>query len=157
MDCGWIFGENTGSYIPLVLSCLPYPWPWHWPLTMTWPIVLTLKRNKSDVKTRFSAFDLDLWPATLTYNPNLAKLKVKLHTKYQGPRSIGSAVRVVIDWRMDQVHYLPAALNYTVNNDNFFMSKEAPIYFSNIFISLLGLAYFTPSGCPLKFKIFLTV
>ncbi len=33
--------------------------------------------------------------------------------------------------------------------------KEAPIYFSNIFISLLGLAYFRPLGCPLKFKIFL--
>ncbi len=31
--------------------------------------------------------------------------------------------------------------------------KEAPIYFSNIFISLLDLVYFTPLGCPpLKFK-----
>ncbi len=28
--------------------------------------------------------------------------------------------------------------------------KEAPIYFSNIFISFLGLAYFTPLGCPLR-------
>ncbi len=35
--------------------------------------------------------------------------------------------------------------------------KEAPIYFSNIFISFLGLAYFTPLGCPVKFKIFLAV
>ncbi len=29
--------------------------------------------------------------------------------------------------------------------------NEAQIYFSNIFISLFGLAYFTPLGCPLKF------
>ncbi len=35
--------------------------------------------------------------------------------------------------------------------------KEAPIYFSNIFISFLGLAYFTPLGCPVKFKNFLAV
>ena len=33
--------------------------------------------------------------------------------------------------------------------------KEAPIYFWNIFISFLGLAYFRPLGFPLKFKIFL--
>ncbi len=32
--------------------------------------------------------------------------------------------------------------------------KEAPISFSNIFNSLLGLAYFTPLGCPVKFKFF---
>ncbi len=38
--------------------------------------------------------DLDLWPTTLTYNPNLAKVKVNYHTKNQGRRSLGSAVRV---------------------------------------------------------------
>ncbi len=32
--------------------------------------------------------------------------------------------------------------------------KEAPIYFSNIIISPLGLAYFTPLWCPLKLKFF---
>ena len=32
--------------------------------------------------------------------------------------------------------------------------KEAPIYFPNIFISFLGLAYFTPLGCLLKFNFF---
>ena len=57
-----------------------------WPLTLKiidpWP--LTLNKGNSDVKTRFLAFDLDLWPTTLTYNPNLAKVKVNLHTKYQG-------------------------------------------------------------------------
>ena len=32
--------------------------------------------------------------------------------------------------------------------------KEAPIYFSNIFISFLGLAYYTPLGCLLRFNFF---
>ena len=31
--------------------------------------------------------------------------------------------------------------------------EEAPIYFSNIFISFLGPAYYTPLGCSLRFKI----
>ncbi len=35
--------------------------------------------------------------------------------------------------------------------------KEAPIYFSNIFISFWGLAYFTPLGCPLRLKKFWAV
>ncbi len=35
--------------------------------------------------------------------------------------------------------------------------KEAPIYFSNIFISFLGLAYFSPLGCPPRFQIFLAL
>ena len=39
--------------------------------------------------------DLDLWPTTLTYNPSLAKVKVNSHTKNQGHRSNGSAVRVL--------------------------------------------------------------
>ncbi len=43
--------------------------------------------GNSDVKTQFLAFDLDLLPTTLTCNPNLAKVKVDLHTKYQGHRS----------------------------------------------------------------------
>ncbi len=55
---------------------------------------------------------------TLTYNPNLAKVKVDLHTKNQGRRSNGSAVRGRTDGQTDrrtdgrtdgryQVHYLP--------------------------------------------------
>ena len=32
--------------------------------------------------------------------------------------------------------------------------KEAPIYFSNIFFSLLGLAYFPPLECSLRFTFF---
>ena len=53
---------------------------------------------------------------TLTYNPNLAKVKVDLHTESQGRRSNGSAVRVQTDGQMDgryQVHYLPP---FAVNN-----------------------------------------
>ncbi len=49
--------------------------------------------------------DLDLWPTTLTYNPSLAKVKVNHHTKNQGHRSNGLAVRVLTDgmteWRKD--------------------------------------------------------
>ncbi len=39
--------------------------------------------------------DLDLWPMTLTYNLRLVKVKVNSHTKNQGHRSKGSAVRVL--------------------------------------------------------------
>ncbi len=52
------------------------PWPWPRPLT------LTLKQGNSEIKTRFKAFDLDLWPMTLTYNPNLAKVGRTDATKY---------------------------------------------------------------------------
>ena len=38
-----------------------------------------------------------------------------------------------------------------------YINEEAPIYFSNIFIYFLGLAYFTPLGCPLRFKFFWAV
>ncbi len=73
-------------------------------------VCLTLKQGNSDVKTRLLAFDLDLWPTTLTYNPNLVKVMVNLHTEYQGRSSNGSAVRVSADRQMDgryQIHYLP--------------------------------------------------
>ena len=61
----------------------PDLWTWLRPLT------LTLKQGNSYVKARFLAFDLDLWPTTLTYNPSIAKVKVD---------------------RRYQVHYLPASL-----------------------------------------------
>ena len=63
------------------------PWPWPQPVT------LTLKQVNSDVKTSILAFDLDLCPTTLTYNTKLAKVKVNLHTKYQGRRVKDSAMR----------------------------------------------------------------
>ena len=53
------------------------------------------------------------WPMTLTYNPNLAKVKVDPNAKYQGQRSNGSAMRAHTDRRTDgryQVYYLPASL-----------------------------------------------
>ncbi len=79
------------------------PWPWPRPLT------LTLKQGNRDVKTQFLAFDLDLWPTTLTYNQNLAKVNVNLHTEYRGGRSNGLDVRggtykqsdIQTDGRMD--------------------------------------------------------
>ncbi len=71
--------------------CAPEIWPWLRPLT------LTLRQCNSDVKTWFLALDLDNWPTTLTYNPNLAKAKFDLHTKNQGHRTNGSAVRVDAD------------------------------------------------------------
>ena len=83
---------------------LPWPWPW----------TLALKQGNGEVKTWFLAFDLDLWPTTLTYNPSIAKVMVDPHTNNQGQRSKGSAVRVLTDGRTDglmercyQVHYLP--------------------------------------------------
>ena len=46
--------------------------------------------NVHGIKTQFSPFDLELWPTTLTYNPNLAKVNVDPHAKNQGRRSNGS-------------------------------------------------------------------
>ncbi len=94
-----------------------------WPLTLTrdldpnlWPCPwpLTLKQGNSEAKTRFLAFDLDLWPTTLTYNPSLARVKVDPHTKNQGQRSNGSNRRARTNWQTDgqtdgryQFYYLP--------------------------------------------------
>ncbi len=82
--------------------CAPENQPWHhlWPQPLTW----TLKQGNCDVITRFLAFDLDFWPMTLTYNPNLTMVKVTLHTKYKK--------------RMDRrfhVHYLA---RFTVVNNH---------------------------------------
>ncbi len=84
-------------------------WPWPRPLT------LTQKQCNSDVKTQFLAFGLDLWHTTLTFNHNLARVKVDLHTEYQGHRSNGSGIRSLTDGRY-QAHYLPASLSYMVDN-----------------------------------------
>ncbi len=75
---------------PNIDGCAPEIWPWPWPR----PLTLTLKQCNSDAKAQFYTFDLDLWPTTLTYNPNLAKVKgVDLHTKYQGRMSNRSSRR----------------------------------------------------------------
>ncbi len=42
-------------------------------------------------------------------------------------------------------HEIASIVNYT---------EEAPIYFSNIFFSLFGLAYFTPLGRPPRLNFF---
>ncbi len=66
------------SRAPNIDRCVPENWPL--PLTLTrdldiwpWPrpLTFTLKQGNSDVKTRFLAFDLELWPTTLTYNPKI--------------------------------------------------------------------------------------
>ncbi len=52
---------------------------------------------------------------TLTYNPNLAKVKDDLHAEYQGRRSNDSGVRVLMDGKTEAcypAHYLPALLSY---------------------------------------------
>ena len=109
------------SRAPNIDRFAPENWPW--PLTLNcdldldldiwpWPLTLTLKQSNSDVKTRFLTFDHDLWPMTLTYNPNL-------HARYQGCKSNGSAVRVETDGWTDkcyQVHYLSSSLSYAVDN-----------------------------------------
>jgi len=58
--------------------------------TCSAPLVQTGERKQ------FSLFDLDFWHTTLTYNPRLAKVKVKVdpHAKNQGQRSNGSNRRV---------------------------------------------------------------
>ncbi len=103
-----------GKADPLISARQRYDidlWPWPWPLT------LTLKQVNSEVKTQFLAFDLDLWPTTSTYNPNLAKVKVDLHTKNRGRWSNGSAGRVLTNTRTDG-RTLPSALSprFAFNN-----------------------------------------
>ena len=93
------------SRVPNIDCCTPEIWPW--PLSWTrdldpelWPwsqpLTLILRRCNSDVKTQIWGFDLDLWPMTLTYNPNLTKVKVDLHTKYQARRSNSVSQGVLI-------------------------------------------------------------
>ena len=110
------------SQAPNIDCCVPEMWPW--PLTLTQPLTLTptltLRQCNSDVKIRLWAFDLDLWPTTLTYNPNLAKVKVNLHTEYQCRRSNGSGVRALTDGQTDG-RTLPSALSpcFTVDIRSF--------------------------------------
>ena len=69
-------------------------------------------------------FDLDIWPTTLTCNPNLAKFKVDPHTKYQGQMSNHSSRRAQTDkWSNGQTngryqtYYLPS---FAVDKDTVF-------------------------------------
>ena len=69
------------------------------------PLTLTSKQfeRQQNVMSKhiFSQYDLDIWPTTLTYNPNLAKVKVNPHAKNQGRRSNGSSRRVQTDKRIN--------------------------------------------------------
>ena len=57
---------------------------WPWPLTLAWVFDLDLISSEKMLRHDLSQFDLDLWPTTSTYNPNLAKVKVDSHAKNQG-------------------------------------------------------------------------
>ncbi len=105
--------ENQPWPLTLTRDLDPDPWPWYWPLT------LTLKQGNSDVKTRFWAFDLDLWPTTLTYIARLAEVKVNLHAKDEGRRLSGLAGRVVTDSRMDATKYIIFLAWRSIMNPNY--------------------------------------
>ncbi len=104
---------------------------WLWSLTLSVTLTSTfdldstfdfdldhdLRARQQSCQNTIFTIDLDLWPTTLTYNPNLAKVKVNLHTKYQCHRSNGSAARVSADGQKDEhyrVHYLPASQSITI-------------------------------------------
>ena len=101
------------SRAPNIDRCTPEIWPLT--LTPTFDLDPDLWRWPQGRVTVMSkhncfAFDLDFWSTTLTYNPILAKVKVDSHTKNQGRRSNGSAVRAQTNRRTDgryQVHHLP--------------------------------------------------
>ena len=75
----------------------PDPDLWSWP----WPLTLTLRQCNSDVNTQILAFDLDLWSSNLTFNPNLAKVKVNIQTKYQCCSSNRLGMRALMDSQTD--------------------------------------------------------
>ncbi len=56
-------------------------------------------------------FDLGIQPMTLTYNNNLAKVKVDPHAKIQGHWSNGSAVIMSIDERTDDTKCIISLLS----------------------------------------------
>ncbi len=98
----------------------PNTWPWPQPLTLTLTFDLDLKARQQWWQNTILAFGI--WPWPLTYDPNLAKVKVDPHGKNQGRRSNSLAGRLSADRRTDrhtdgcyQVHYLPASLSYAVD------------------------------------------
>ncbi len=116
------------------------PWPWPRPLT------LNLRQRNSGVKTWISPFDLDLWPMTLTYNPNLAKVKVDLCTKYQGRRrrSNGSGVRALTDGQTDDgTKRIICLLCYSTRSIIIIISRE--IIELVAFVCLFVLSWLRPS------------
>ncbi len=72
----------------------------------------------------FLRFDLELWPMTLTFNPNLAKVKVDDHAKHEDPDlNVKVWECILTDERTDrqtdmcyQMYYFPASLNCATIN-----------------------------------------
>ncbi len=56
---------------------MSYIWFWHWLLSATFDLDLKprWKTTDSDFRTKCLAFDIGLWPTTLTHNPSLAKVR----------------------------------------------------------------------------------
>ncbi len=81
----------TFDFYPRTLTFDLLPWPQN-----------KLQDKKISCHNTFSQFDLDLWPTTLTYNPNLAKVKVDPHAKNEGHRSNISSMRGLTDRRADR-------------------------------------------------------
>ena len=72
-------------------------------LSLTLTLTSKMVERQQNVMSKHvsSRFDLDLWPTTLTFNPNLAKVKVNLYAKNQGRMSNGSSMRLITDRQTD--------------------------------------------------------
>ncbi len=84
--------DNDSSMLIAALSfntdrCAPEPWP------------LTLKQGNSDVKSRFLAFDLDLWPQR---RPTIQTLQSSRSTYIQNIKVVGHTDQLWECRRMDR-------------------------------------------------------
>ena len=72
-------------------------------------------------QTRFSAFDLDLWPTTLTYNPCLDSVKVFPHVKCPNSRSKVKQFRQESGRKQMDKQMLPNLLSpcFAIDNQDF--------------------------------------
>ena len=115
---GFVFHESSllyycfcCSYYQTINRFSPNIWPWPQTLTLTMEFDLDLWPWPHNIKWK----DMGTWRkkntiyhsltltsvTTLTYNPNLAKVKVNSHAKNQGHRSNSSNMRVHTDGRTD--------------------------------------------------------
>ncbi len=103
-NCTLLFLANQSTNID---HYGPDIWPWY--------LTLTSKQGKWQQTVMLNPIFIS-WP--LTYNPNLSKVKVDLHTKYQDLRSNSSSRRAQTSTQTNgryQVYYLPASLSYAVD------------------------------------------
>ena len=110
--------RHTDKHLGLILTatCQKFDldlWAWPWPLSLT--LTLTLKQGNSGVQTQFLASDLDLWPTILTYNPNLAKVKVD--------RSNSSAMRALTHRQTDTTKYIISLASRSISCSSFLAKR----------------------------------